>query len=52
MVSICDIVSCNKGYKKCQHKINFISEKFLVFGLLLKNAELNKNWITFELNKN
>ena len=37
---------CKTGYKKRQHKVDFIPEKFLVFGFPLKNEELNKKWIT------
>ena len=37
------------GYKKRQHKINVIPEKFLVhvFRFSLKNPELNRKWIRF-----
>ena len=40
-------VDCKTGYKKRQHKVDFIPEKFVVFGFPLKNQELNNKWIAF-----
>ena len=47
MVKTCVIVNCRTGYKKRQHKVSYIPEKFPVFCFPLKNQELNKKWITF-----
>ena len=42
MVNTCVIVNYKTGYKKRQHKVDFIPEKILVFGFPSKNQELNK----------
>ena len=46
MVNTC-VVAYTTGYKKRQHKINVIPEKFPVFRFPLKNPELNRKWIRF-----
>ena len=45
MVNTCVVAYCKTGYKKRQHKINVIPEKFLVFRFPLKNPELNRKWM-------
>ena len=45
MVNTCVGAYCKTGYKKRQHKINVIPEKFPVFCFPLKNPELNRKWI-------
>ena len=47
MVNTSVIVNSKTGCKKYQHKVDFVSEKFLVFGFPIKNQELNKKQITF-----
>ena len=47
MVNACVVAYCKTEYKKRQHKINVISEKFPVFRFPLKNPELNRKWIGF-----
>ena len=47
MVNTCVVAFCKTGYKKRQHKINVVPEKFPVFRFLLKNSELNRQWIRF-----
>ena len=47
MVNTCVVAYCKTGYKKRQHKINVIPEKFPVFCFPLKNPELNRKWIRF-----
>ena len=47
MVNTCVVAYCTTGYKKRQHKINVIPEKFPVFRFPLKNPELNRKWIRF-----
>ena len=47
MVNTCVVAYCKTGYKKCQHKINVVPEKFPVFRFPLKNPELSKKWIRF-----
>ena len=47
MVNTCVVVCCKTGYKKRQHKIHVIPEKFPVFRFPLKNQELNRKWIRF-----
>ena len=45
MVNTCVIAYCKTGYKKRQHIIHAISEKFPAFCFPLKNQELNRKWI-------
>ena len=47
MLNTCVISNCKAGYKKSQHKVDYITEKLLGFDFPLKDQELNKKWITF-----
>ena len=47
MINTCVVAHCKTGYKKQQHKIHVISEKFPVFRFSLKNPELNRKYIRF-----
>ena len=47
MANLCAVAYCKMGYKKHQHKIDVIPEKFPVFCFPLKNPELNRKWIRF-----
>ena len=47
MVNACVVAYGKTRYKKRQHKIHVISEKFQVFRFPLKNPELNRKWIRF-----
>ena len=45
MVNTCVDAYCKRRYKKRQHKIHYIPEKFPEFRFPLKNPELNRKWI-------
>ena len=47
MVNTCVVAYCKTGYKKRQHIIHVLWEKFPVFCFLLKNPELNRKWVRF-----
>ena len=47
MVNTCVVACCKTEYKKRQHKINVIPEKFPVFRFPLENPALNRKWIRF-----
>ena len=46
-LNTCVVTYCKTGYKKRQHEIHVIPEKFPVFRFPLKNPELNREWIRF-----
>ena len=47
MVNTYVFAYCETGYKKRQHKINDVPEKFAVFRFPLKNPKVNRKWIRF-----